>query len=157
MTIMARRRTLDRRGFVLVAGAVAIAGCAQAAGTPGLTVYKSPTCGCCGAWADHMRKAGFTTTIVEHDDLAPVRARYGVPAALASCHTGVIGGYFVEGHVPAQDVRRLLQEKPNAHGLAVAGMPAGSPGMEVPSGARDPYQVLLVARTGAVSVYAAHG
>lgn len=154
---MACRRTLDRRGFLFTAGALAVAGCAQAADARALTIYKSPTCGCCGAWADQMRMAGFVTEIVEQDDLAPVRERYGVPQELASCHTGVIGGYFVEGHIPAEDVRRLLDERPKARGLAVPGMPLGSPGMEVPDGRRDPYQVLLVARSGAVSAYATYG
>jgi hypothetical protein len=150
-------RLLNRRGFLVATGGLALAGCAEAAEARTVTVYKTPTCGCCGAWAEHMREAGFETTIVNQDDLTAVRRRLGVPDAVVSCHTGVIGDYFFEGHVPAEDVRRLLRERPAARGLAVPGMPIGSPGMEVPDGTRESYQVLIVARSGAVSAFATHG
>ena len=112
-----------------------------------LEVYKSPYCGCCGAWVDHMREAGFAVSVIEQEDLSPVKARLGVPAALQSCHTAVIEGYVIEGHVPAADVARLLAARPMATGLAVPGMPIGSPGME--RGARrDPYDVIRFWPTG---------
>lgn len=118
-------------------------------------VYKSPTCGCCGAWVDHLRGAGFTVTVTEVDDPSAVRARLGMPDRYGSCHTATVGGYVLEGHVPADEVRRLLATKPAAVGLAVPGMVPGSPGMEL--GARhDPYQVLLIDRAGRASVYASY-
>jgi hypothetical protein len=122
------------------------------AATPTAEVYKTPTCGCCGAWVDHLRAAGFTVRVHEVDDIAPVRSRLGMPAALASCHTARIGDYVVEGHVPATDIRRLLASNIVALGLAVPGMPIGSPGMEM--GPRlDPYEVLLVERGGRTRVF----
>jgi hypothetical protein len=126
---------------------------ANAAQGKAITVYKDPGCGCCKSWVDHMKKAGFVVTIRDTTDMAPVKASMGVPAALASCHTAVIGKYVIEGHVPADLVNRLLTEKPAALGLAVPGMPSGSPGMETP-GAKDPYKVLLFDRSGKTSVYA---
>lgn len=109
-----------------------------------MVVHKSPTCGCCLAWADQMRAAGFEVEIRDVDDLTPIKTRLGVPPESTSCHTTEIAGYFVEGHVPAEDIERLLAERPDARGLAVPGMPLGSPGMEVPSGATQPFAVLLV-------------
>lgn len=124
---------------------------------PTMVVHKSPTCGCCLAWADQMQAAGFEVELRDVDDVAPIKQALGVPASSASCHTAEVGGYFVEGHVPADDIRRLLEERPDARGLAVPGMPVGSPGMEVPSGARQPYEVLLVRRDGSTAVFARHG
>jgi hypothetical protein len=124
--------------------------------TPAVTamqVYRSPTCGCCGLWVDHVKAAGFDPVVHQMDDVSPVKARGGVPADLQSCHTALIGGYVIEGHVPADIVQRLLTEKPNIAGLAVPGMPVGSPGME--QGARvDPYQVIAFTKDGKRSVYA---
>ena len=117
-----------------------------------ITVYKSPTCGCCTAWVDHLKAAGFDVTSQNVADVAPIKARYGIPTRLASCHTGLVGGYAIEGHVPAADVLRLLKEKPKAVGLAVPGMPMGSPGMEGPT--KQPYDVLLVQQGGATRVFA---
>ncbi len=99
---------------------------------PVVTVYKSPTCGCCSAWADHMREAGFTVNSIDREDMGVIKAEQGIPRQLQSCHTAVVGDYVVEGHVPAADVKKLLEEKPDAKGLAVPGMPLGSPGMEHP-------------------------
>jgi hypothetical protein len=110
--------------------------------TRDLKVYKTPWCGCCVAWVDHMRAAGFTVTVEERDDLEPLKAYYGVTADLGSCHTGLIDGYVIEGHVPAAEVKRLLEERPEARGLAVPGMPIGSPGMEQ-GDRKDPYEVIL--------------
>lgn len=123
---------------------------------PQLVVYKSPACGCCEKWIGHMQGAGFAVEVRDLDDLTAIKNESGVPAGLESCHTARVGDYFVEGHVPAEDVKRLLAEKPDARGLAVPGMPQGSPGME--QGATpEPYDVLLVAKDGSTSVYAHHG
>jgi hypothetical protein len=124
---------------------------------PLVVVHKSPTCGCCTAWVAHMRKAGFPVDVREAADVTPVKRRVGVPAGKESCHTAMVGGYFVEGHVPAADVKRLLAEKPDAKGLAVPGMPLGSPGMEVPGGQTQPYAVELVKRDGSSEVFSRHG
>ena len=134
---------MHRRTLLLAAPAL-LAVKAQAAPVRDVTVYKTPWCGCCGGWVTHMRRAGFRVQVIEREDLAPVRARLGVPAALASCHTATTGGYALEGHVPPADVLRLLKEKPKALGLAVPGMPLGSPGMESPTGERQPFESLLL-------------
>ena len=124
---------------------------------PLLTVHKSPSCGCCVKWIAHMREAGFPVEVHDTDDMLPVKQDAGVPFGKGSCNTGQVGGYFVEGHVPAADVKRLLAEKPQARGLTVPGMPAGSPGMEMPDGRVQPYAVELVADDGSTSVFARHG
>lgn len=156
---MNRRVDPDRRlAVALLFCGGALAAFPAFAAAPTLTVHKTPWCGCCGAWVERMRAAGFTRVKVqEHEDLAPVRRRLGIGEALASCHTGEIGGYALEGHVPPADVRRLLNERPSAAGLAVPGMPAGSPGMETPDGRRQPFSTLLVMRDGKSRVYARHG
>lgn len=123
---------------------------------PLVIVHKSPTCGCCGAWVEHMRSAGFEVEVRDSDDLDPIKKSLGVPADKASCHTAQVGDYFVEGHVPADDVKRLLAEHPDARGLAVPGMPAGSPGMEVPVGQEQPYAVELIAKDGSSLHFASH-
>ena len=119
-----------------------------------IVVYKSPTCGCCTAWVDHLKASGFEVTARDVADVAPIKARYGIPTRLASCHTGLVGAYAIEGHVPAADIQRLLSQKPKAVGLAVPGMPMGSPGMEGPR--KDRYDVLLVQAGGATKVFARH-
>lgn len=145
-------KTLSRRAFVAlsVAGAAGFAtGMAHAApaSRPGsLQVFKSPWCGCCGSWVEHMRGAGFEVDVTEIEDLDPVKLRYGVAGDLQSCHTAIIDGYVIEGHVPAREVSRILAERPSAIGLAVPGMPSGSPGMEQ-GGQKDPYQVVLFTET----------
>lgn len=116
-----------------------------------VTVYKSPYCGCCGAWVTHMKDHGHDMKTVEMEDLTAIKKMTGVPEPLQSCHTAVIDGYVIEGHVPASDVARLLQEKPKARGLAVPGMPVGSPGMEGPN--PQPYEVLLFQTDGSAAVY----
>lgn len=148
---------LSRRGFaVLLAAAIA----ALAAGMPGaataaerkMQVFKSPWCGCCTEWVDHMRAAGFRMHVTDLEDLSPVKAQLGVAPELQSCHTAVVDGYVIEGHVPARDVLRLLEERPRAAGLSVPGMPVGSPGME--QGDRsEPYAVILFGESER-SVYA---
>ena len=137
--------------------AAADAGPAIAAALPVVLVHKTPTCGCCGAWVEHMRAAGFPVQVEERADLEPVRQRLGVPYGKGSCHTAQVGGYFVEGHVPADDVKRLLAERPRARGLVVPGMPLGSPGMETPDGRVQPYTVERVEPDGTTTAYARHG
>jgi hypothetical protein len=123
---------------------------------PRMIVHKSATCGCCAAWVEHVQKAGFEVEVRNEENLFAVKEKLGVPLDRASCHTAEIGGYFVEGHVPADDIKRLLKEKPQAKGLALAGMPVGSPGMEVPGMQAEPYGVELVDATGNTSVFANH-
>ena len=146
---------MHRRTLLLAAPAL-LAAKVHAAPVRDVTVYKTPWCGCCGGWVTHMRRAGFRVQVIEREDLAPIRARYGVPAALASCHTATAGGYVLEGHVPAADVARLLKETPKALGLAVPGMPLGSPGMESPTGERQPFETLLLLPGGGSRVFARH-
>ena len=119
-----------------------------------MTAYKTPWCGCCDGWVAHMRAAGWTVQVVELEDLAPIRARHGVPDRYAVCHTAVAAGYAIEGHVPASDVERLLISRPAAAALAAPGMPAGSPGME--AAGREPYVTLLIDRTGRATVFGRH-
>lgn len=120
-----------------------------------IEVYKSPTCGCCVAWVEHMREAGFAVEVHDVKDLAPIKERHGITPDLASCHTAVLGDYVIEGHVPAEDVARLLEAAPQAQGLAVPGMPLGSPGME--QGDRSqPYDVIVFTEGGRQAVFARH-
>ena len=130
---------------------------AFAAARPRIDVWKSPSCGCCEGWIAHLRAAGFE--VAAHDEgNTDARARLGMPLAYGSCHTGEVAGYALEGHVPAAEVRRLLQERPDAVGLAVPAMPVGSPGMDGAEygGRHDPYDVLLVRRDGRASAYRAY-
>ncbi len=129
------------------------AGAAHAAATT-VEVYKSATCKCCAKWVDHMRANGFTVNTHDVGNQG-ARDQAGISPTLGSCHTALVDGYAIEGHVPAQDVKRLLRERPRAIGLTAPGMPHGSPGME---GARsDPYDVLLIGKQGDTSVYSSHG
>lgn len=168
---------MNRRSFTsrliavgLVSTAVATTGCAltptsnaqpgttvaePVAMTSEITVFRSPTCGCCGQWIEHMEAAGFTVTDNVTEDMTAIKAQYGVPADLASCHTTIAAGYVIEGHVPAADVQRLLAEKPEVAGIAVPGMPIGSPGME--SGDRvEPYTVFSFTESGETAAFAEH-
>lgn len=125
---------------------------ATIAETPTIKVYKSPTCGCCALWVDHMREAGFELDVEDTDDMIDVKVDAGLPLQLQSCHTALVGGYVFEGHIPAEVIARFLAEKPSASGLAVPGMPIGSPGMEF--GDRvDPYDVLQFDAAGNTSIY----
>lgn len=150
---MRRRRFLAALGAgALVAAVPAFA----ASPLPQVEVYKSPTCGCCGAWVDHLRDAGFRVKVIEVEDTSVARRKYHLPERFGSCHTAIVAGYVVEGHVPAKDVKKLLAMKPLAIGIAVPGMPVGSPGMEM--GARkDPYQVLLIDKNGRERVFSSYG
>jgi hypothetical protein len=120
---------------------------------PPMTVYKDPNCGCCTEWVSHVRKAGFVVTVRDTADMPAVKASFGVPAALESCHTARVGSYAIEGHVPADLIQRLLREQPVARGLAAPGMPVGSPGMEQGS-QKDAYDVLLFDKAGKTRVFA---
>lgn len=121
-----------------------------------VVVYKNASCGCCTLWIEHMEKAGFEVDARDVDNMNPVKESAGIPPALGSCHTARVGDYFIEGHVPASDVKRLLAQRPRARGLTVPGMPIGSPGMEASDGRVQPYDVLLVAPDGSTSVFAHH-
>lgn len=119
-----------------------------------VVVYKSPTCGCCGKWVEHMEENGFSVEVRNQANLNSIKANLGVPSQFQSCHTAEVGGYVIEGHVPASDIKRLLKEKPKVAGLAVPGMPMGSPGMDGPR--EDPYDVLAFKPDGEMAVYAHH-
>ena len=120
-------------------------------------VYKNPTCGCCTKWVEHLQAHGFTVRTTNLDNLADVKAKHRVPRQVQSCHTALVNGYVLEGHVPAADVSRLLRERPAIAGLAVAGMPTGSPGMEVPGAKTAPYDVVAFDNDGNTRVFASHG
>lgn len=148
-----KRRTLLSAALLGQASA-ALAQNRAAHKPPLMQVWKDPQCGCCGNWVGHLQSQGFLIQVMDSGNTA-ARRRLGMPDKLGSCHTARIGGYVIEGHVPAADILRLLREQPDALGLAVPGMPIGSPGMDGPEykGRRDPYDVLLVLRGGATQVF----
>lgn len=145
------QRRIFLRGALLIGAmpSITFAKVAQ----PVIEVYKSATCGCCTQWIEHLQANGFKVNAQNVPNTAAYRTKLGVPPALGSCHTGTIGGYALEGHVPAADIKRLLAEKPKAKGLAVPGMPMGSPGMEVPGEPADAYNVLLFQADGKTTIY----
>ena len=144
---------MKRRSFLGMLVAATLPTIAGAAKAPVITVYKTPSCGCCHDWVAHLQKNGFE--VVAHDvpDTSPYRSKFGVPNELGSCHTGVIDGYALEGHVPAAEIKRLLAEKPKARGLSVPGMVVGSPGMETDGTRRDAFDVVLFDDAGTRKVY----
>jgi hypothetical protein len=131
---------------------LALAGSVQAAQM--IDVYKSPSCGCCGKWIEHLKKAGFKVETHEVTDIPGNRKKLGMPDKFGSCHSAKVGNYVLEGHVPAADIQRLLKEKPKALGIAVPAMPPGSPGMDIPNS--PPYETLLVQTDGSSRVFAKH-
>jgi hypothetical protein len=143
---------MKRRLFIQAAlgASVAMPLLAMAA-APVIEIFKTESCGCCGAWVEHLKANGFATRVVNVDNPSDYRERGGIPNELGSCHTGMVQGYAIEGHVPASDIKRLLATRPKARGLAVPGMPLGSPGMEGPR--KDPFDVLLVDAKGRSSVF----
>lgn len=150
---------MHRKHSLIVMCVLALLGCTRSADPTVVnenlvSVHKNESCGCCNAWVEHLQKAGFTVQVHNLDNLGPTKERVGIPPAMGSCHTAEVGGYFVEGHVPADDIKRLLRERPEARGLTGPGMPVGSPGMEAPSGEARPYDVILVSKSGSGSVYA---
>lgn len=141
---------------LLGGGAYFYWGPAASANLPTVTVYKSPSCNCCNKWVSHMREQGFEVKIESRFNVKPVKKQVGLPSSLSACHTAVVGNYVVEGHVPAQDVKRLLRTEPDVRGLSVPGMPVGSPGME--RGNRvEPYEVLTFTPAGDTTVFARYG
>ena len=152
---------MDRRALLRAGGAafalLAIGGCGRAASPAGpqtMLVYRDPGCGCCEAWTELARQSGFAVQAVEHPDMAGLKRSKRVPDQLASCHTALVGGYVIEGHVPLEAVTRLLAARPaGLVGIAVPGMPRGSPGMEMPDGARDPFEVIAFTKHGATKVF----
>jgi len=138
-------------GLVLVA--ILLVSCRSA--DPGtITVYKTSTCGCCGKWIEHLKASGFAVEAIDVENVGQIKRRHGVPAELSACHTALVDGYVIEGHVPAGDVKRLLEERPEIAGLAVPEMPIGSPGMEGPN--PEPYEVIAFTRQGSSYTYASH-
>lgn len=123
---------------------------------PLVEVFKTPTCGCCSQWVEHMRKNGFNVHTTDLVDLSAIKKSRGVPGEVQSCHTAVVNGYVVEGHVPAADVHRMLKEKPAIAGIAVGGMPIGSPGMETPFVKAQPFDTTSFDKSGALRVFAKH-
>ena len=148
---------MKRRTFLLSGVTLLLTRPAMADTTPVIEVYKSPTCGCCTAWVEYVRQAGFAVEAqnVDQDALYALKDKLQIAPDLAGCHTAVVGDYFIEGHVPASDIERLLDERPSARGLTVPGMPMSSPGMGGP-GAGDTYDTLLVGSDGSTSVFASH-
>lgn len=140
--------------IIAVALSVAFITVPVAAQTASVTVYKTPTCGCCTAWVDHLRANGFEVTAHDLDDVTPEKQRLGVPPGLVSCHTAVVDGYVVEGHVPAADIKRLLASRPAVIGIAVPGMPMGSPGMDY--GPAVAYDVIAFKPDGTLDLFASH-
>lgn len=138
---------------ILAGLAISLNTVAEAA-LPTVDVFKSPYCGCCGKWAEHLKQNGFAVKTHDVADVAASRKLLGMPENLGACHTAKVGGYVVEGHVPARDIKRLLAEKPKALGLAVPSMPPGSPGMESPH--PMPYNTLLVQSDGTPRIFASH-
>ena len=142
-------------GFSLAASALVLAAFSRPAigqQTPVVVVHKSPSCGCCAKWVDHAKAAGFQTNVHDMDDVDPIKDKSGVPASLRSCHTALVGGYVIEGHVPADLIQKLLKEQPKILGLAVGGMVSGSPGME--GGPKEAYDVIAFDKDGKTTVYA---
>ena len=149
---------MHRRTLLLAAAALPLASLpALAAAQEPIRIMKSPSCGCCSAWAGRLAAAGLETEVrnVPDDQLWAMKARLGITGDLASCHTAIAGAYVIEGHVPAADIQRLLAEQPAALGLAVPGMPIGSPGMEM-GDEREPFDTLLILADGTTEVFASH-
>jgi hypothetical protein len=155
----ARRRLLGALALATTAPlALAVSRAHAQRALPDIHVYKSPTCGCCNDWIKHLQAAGFKVTFTNVPDSRFYRAKLGMPAKFGSCHTALVDGYVIEGHVPANDIKKLLRGRPEALGLAVPGMPIGSPGMDGPEykGEVDPYDVLLVQGDGRFRVFTSY-
>jgi hypothetical protein len=140
-----------RRQFLATLALVSAAPRLWAQSRPLVEIWKSPTCGCCGEWTKHLQKNGFATKVNYVEDTTAIRREARIPEALGSCHTARVGGYSIEGHVPAKEIRRLLAERPKAVGLTVPGMPQSAPGMD--QAGNKPYDVLLIAFDGRTSLY----
>jgi len=147
---MLRQSVASGLTLLLLAALPAVVG----ADSSQIVVYKSPTCGCCGKWVDHLRQNGLSVKTIDVPDVSPIKRDNKLPVQLSSCHTALVDGYVIEGHVPAQDVKRLLKERPAVSGLAVPRMPIGSPGMEGPN--PEPYSVLSFDRSGKIEVFSSY-
>lgn len=145
------KRWLVRTGSVMFFAA-SFSSVAMAANV--IDVYRDPSCGCCGKWIAYLRAQGYSVAVHEDQAMGAMKSRLGVPPEAASCHTALIDGYVIEGHVPVEDIRRLLAQHPDARGLAAPGMPMGSPGMEM--GKPERYDVLLIGRDGSSRIFATH-
>jgi hypothetical protein len=158
-TTITRREMLASLASSIAAGlafGAVLPGRAWADASPAITVYKDPSCGCCTKWVEHLRAAGLKPVVRDRSDMDALKDSLGVPASLRSCHTAVVGKFLIEGHVPAEDLKRLVARAPKGVlGLAVPDMPAGAPGMEMP-GRRDRYDVIAFSANGATSVFARH-
>jgi hypothetical protein len=152
---------IDRRSVLLMTASLCILAAAGVQAAPAkklaIKVYKDPSCGCCTAWADKLTAAGFDVSVEARDDMDALKTQLGVPDDLTSCHTGVVAGYAIEGHVPPADIKRLVAAKSKGKGLAVPGMPINSPGMEVPGEADEAYTVWLFQKDGTRTAFARHG
>ena len=146
---------IGRRFMLAIATLLAMVACAAPVAAAVINVVKTASCGCCGKWVEHMKKAGHDVRVTNVDDVTPTARRLGVPDDLRSCHTSTVGKYAIEGHVPAADIAKLLREKPVAAGIAVAGMVAGSPGMEM-GNQKPAYQTIIFTRDGKRKVFAQH-
>lgn len=146
---------IGRRALLTIATPLAIFACTAPAAAAVINVVKTASCVCCSKWVDHLRKHGHDVRVTDVGDVTPTARRLGVPVDLRSCHSASVGKYALEGHVPAADIARLLKEKPVAAGLAVPGMVAGSPGMEM-AGQHPPYQTILFTRDGKRKIFARH-
>jgi hypothetical protein len=147
---------MTRRALLTIVPVMFMAASRTARAQQAATVYKDPTCGCCSKWVDLLRKEGFAVTVNDVRDIAAIKDKYRVPQALRSCHTALINGYVVEGHVPPADITRILNTKEAVAGLAVAGMPIGSPGMEVAGVASQAYDVVAFGNDGRTRVFVSH-
>jgi len=153
---------ISRRDFVAQAAGLALAsiGAARASARPAppttITVYKSASCGCCAKWVDYLRAGGFAPIVHDEEDMDAIKEAMGVPSAARSCHTAVLGRYVIEGHVPVDDIRRLLAQRPAVLGLAAPGMPKSGPGMAVAGEAPEPYEVVSFTKDGKTAVFARH-
>ena len=152
---MMRRQVLVRSAGALAMSFLSGVPAPAATPLPPVEVFKNPSCGCCGAWVDHLKQAGFQVKVTEVSDTAVVRKQHGLAEKFGSCHTAIVAGYVIEGHVPAKEIKRLLVSRITALGLAVPGMPVGSPGMES-GGHQDAYQVLLIDKQGRDRVFASY-
>lgn len=157
MTANRKPPAIGRRGALRLAlagaASIGLTGAARAAPVTRVEVWQDPACGCCEGWVRHMREAGFEVAVRKVADVRPVKVAMGIDEALWSCHTAVVDGYVIEGHVPAADVRRLLVERPRARGLSAPGMPPSSPGMDIPG---TPYSVILFGAPGGDRTWARH-
>ena len=151
--------------FISLLAALLLTACSAAAadleatdarGLPVVTVYRAPTGGCCGGWSEYMREYGYTVKVEDDQNRAALRDRYEIPLQIQSCHTAIVDGYIIEGHVPVDEIERLLAERPDIVGLAVIGMPTGSPGMEDGSQSQQPFDVLAFDKEGNTEVYASY-